>query len=171
MSTAAARATAIEPAVAGTLTAGLVSLIRSRPVAQSDLDAMALMVLDGVANMLAGRATEPGQILRRWGADKRDAGRRALVMGGCMHILEVDDLHRGSVTHPGCVVIPAALALAGQGRGGRRCLPARGAARLRGGLPGRHVGRPDALQGVAQHRDLRAVRRRDGGRRLDRARR
>ena len=114
MSTAAARATAIEPAVAETLTEGLVSLIRSRPVAQSDLDAMALMVLDGVANMLAGRATEPGQILRRWGADKRDAGRRALVMGGCMHILEVDDLHRGSVTHPGCVVIPAALALAGQ---------------------------------------------------------
>ena len=113
MSTAA-RAAAVELAVPPTLTEGLVSLIRSKPIGQSDLDAMALIVLDGIANMLAGRNTEPGRILRRWGADKQDAGRRALVMGGCMHILEVDDLHRGSVTHPGCVVIPAALALTGR---------------------------------------------------------
>ena len=110
----AAHAAAIEPAAAPALTEGLVGLIRSRPIARSDLDAMALIVLDGIANMLAGRDTGPGRILRRWGADKQDPGRRALVMGGCMHILEVDDLHRGSVTHPGCVVIPAALALAGK---------------------------------------------------------
>ena len=110
MSTAARAA--VEPAAAPTLTEGLVALIRARPVAPADLDAMALIALDGVANMLAGRATGPGRILRAWGADRRDAGRRALVMGGCMHVLEVDDLHRGSVTHPGCVVIPAALALA-----------------------------------------------------------
>ncbi len=113
MSTAA-HAAAIEPAAAPTLTEGLVGLIRSRPIVRSDLHAMALIVLDGIANMLAGRVTEPGRILRRWGADKQDPGRRALLMGGCMHILEVDDLHRGSVTHPGCVVIPAALALAGK---------------------------------------------------------
>ena len=112
MNAATARAVAVEPAAAPTLTEGLVSLIRARPIAPADLDAMALIVLDGIANMLAGRATEPGRILRRWGADRRDPGRRALVMGGCMHVLEVDDLHRGSVTHPGCVVIPAALALA-----------------------------------------------------------
>lgn len=116
MSTAAAKA-AVEPAAAATLTEGLVGLIRSKPVAQADLDAMALIVLDGVANMLAGRETEPGRILRRWGAERRDPGRRALAMGGCMHVLEVDDLHRGSVTHPGCVVIPAALALAGEAKG------------------------------------------------------
>ena len=117
MSSSAAQAAAIEPAAAQTLTEGLVSLIRSKPVAQSDLDAMALIVLDGVANMLAGRETEPGRMLRRWGADRRDPGRRALAMGGCMHVLEVDDLHRGSVTHPGCVTIPAALALAGEAGG------------------------------------------------------
>ena len=113
MSTAA-QAASIEPETAPTLTEGLVSLIRARPISQPDLDAMALIALDGIANMLAGRVTEPGRILRRWGADRRDSGRRALVMGGCMHVLEVDDLHRGSVTHPGCVVIPAALALAGR---------------------------------------------------------
>ncbi len=119
MSAATARAAAVEPAAAPTLTEGLVPLIRARPIAPADLDAMALIVLDGIANMLAGRATEPGRILRRWGADRRDPGRRALVMGGCMHVLEVDDLHRGSVTHPGCVVIPAALALAdGEGADG-----------------------------------------------------
>ncbi len=111
MSTAAAHA-AVESAAAATLTEGLVALIRSKPVRRADLDAMAPIVLDGIANMLAGRVTEPGKILSGWGADRRDPGRRALVMGGCMHILEVDDLHRGSVTHPGCVVIPAALALA-----------------------------------------------------------
>ena len=117
MSSSAAQAAAVEPAAAQTLTEGLVSLIRSKPVAQSDLDAMVPIVLDGVANMLAGRETEPGRILRRWSADKRDPGRRAMAMGGCMHVLEVDDLHRGSVTHPGCVVIPAALALAGRASG------------------------------------------------------
>ncbi len=112
MTAARARRSPAEPAAAPTLTEGLVPLIRARSIAPADLDAMALIVLDGIANMLAGRATEPGRILRRWGADRRDPGRRALVMGGCMHVLEVDDLHRGSVTHPGCVVIPAALALA-----------------------------------------------------------
>ena len=69
MSTAAAQA-AVEPAAAVTLTEGLVGLIRAKSVAQSDLDAMALIVLDGVANMLAGCVTEPGAILRGWGADK-----------------------------------------------------------------------------------------------------
>ncbi len=103
-------AAAPEPA---SLTAGLVALIRAKPIAVADLEAMALITLDGIANMLAGRQTGPGKILRGWGAGREaDAGRRALVMGGCMHVLEVDDLHRGSVSHPGCVVIPAVLALA-----------------------------------------------------------
>jgi 2-methylcitrate dehydratase PrpD len=96
-----------------TLTQGLVELIRSRPVSRNDLDVMALFVLDGLANMLAGRNTEPGRILLAWSRGRQgDAGRRALLMGGLMHVLEVDDLHRASVTHPGCTVIPAALALA-----------------------------------------------------------
>src|SRR3546814_12593786 len=44
-------------------------------------------------------------------------GREALLLGGLTHILEVDDLHRASVVHPGCVVVPAAYALARR-RGG-----------------------------------------------------
>src|SRR5258708_37594677 len=41
-----------------------------------------------------------------------DTARRAFYLGGIAHILEMDDLHRNSVTHPGCVVIPAAWAVA-----------------------------------------------------------
>lgn len=113
MSSTPKSATADEAAPEGSLTEGLVTLIRSKPIEQCDLEAMALFTLDGLANMLAGRNTEPGRILLKWSEGRQgDAGRRALLRGGLMHILEVDDLHRGSVTHPGCVVIPAALAIA-----------------------------------------------------------
>jgi 2-methylcitrate dehydratase PrpD len=108
------------------LTEGLVALIRRKPVAEADRAAMALIVLDGVANAFAGRNTEPGRILLSWAKDRPlDAGRRAFVIGGLMHILEVDDLHRASTSHPGCAVIPAAVALARQtGAGGRGFLDA-----------------------------------------------
>lgn len=103
----------IDPQPEGSLTEGLVSLIRSKPVEQADLDAMALFTLDGVANMLAGRRTVPGEKLLAYLKGREgDAGRRALVMGGLTHILEVDDLHKASVVHPACVTIPAAIALA-----------------------------------------------------------
>lgn len=110
-----------------TLTEGLVSLIRGKPIAAADLEAMALFTLDGIANALAGRNTEPGLKLLEWGAAGRngDPGRRALVMGGCMHILEVDDLHRASTTHPACVVIPAAWMIGREkGIGGQEMLTA-----------------------------------------------
>ena len=35
-------------------------------------------------------------------------------MAGLTHILEADDLHRASVTHPGCVVVPTVLAMGSQ---------------------------------------------------------
>ncbi len=96
-----------------TLTEGLISLIRRKPVSRDDLEAMALFTLDGIANMLAGRRTVPGEKLLAFLKGREgDAGRRALVMGGLTHILEVDDLHKASVVHPACVTIPAALALA-----------------------------------------------------------
>lgn len=116
----------VEPRPAGTLTEGLVSLIRGKPVGQGDLDAMALFALDGIANMLAGRRTMPGEKLLAFLKGREgDAGRRALVMGGLTHILEVDDLHKASVVHPACVTIPAAIALAAEtGPSGRDFLTA-----------------------------------------------
>jgi len=104
----------LDPQFDGTLTEGLVSLIRNKPVDQADLDQMALFTLDGIANMLAGRRTVPGEkLLAYLHGRETDTGRRALVMGGLTHILEVDDLHKASVVHPACVTIPAALAIAG----------------------------------------------------------
>jgi len=102
---------------APSLSAGLVRLIRHKPVRPADLDMAALFTLDAVANMLAGRNSPPGEVLLAWwgsGASNAapEPGRLAFLMGALCHILETDDLHRESVVHPGCVVVPAAWALA-----------------------------------------------------------
>ena len=148
----------LSPQFDGSLTEGLVSLIRNKPVGQADLDAMALFTLDGIANMLAGRRSVPGEKLLAYLKGKEgDTGRRALVMGGLTHILEVDDLHKASVVHPACVTIPAALAIAGDDMPtGPEFLKAI-LFGFRGLYPCRHVGRQGALQNLAQHRDLRHV--------------
>jgi len=101
------------------LTAQLVRHARAKDATGADLSMAALFVLDAVANALAGRATDAGQNLLHW-ADRGarrpsspfDTGAYAFVMGALTHILETDDLHRMSVVHPGCVVVPAAWMVA-----------------------------------------------------------
>ncbi len=91
----------------------LVRLIRRKPVTDDDLRRSALHVLDTVACALGARATEPARILGAVAPPlEGDVRRRAFHFGGMAHILELDDLHRASVTHPGCVVVPAAWAIA-----------------------------------------------------------
>jgi 2-methylcitrate dehydratase PrpD len=94
------------------LTQDLIALIRNKPISSADLADAAMFTLDAVATAYAGSATPVGAILRDW-ADSSDLDlkRRALLMGALTHITETDDLHRASVTHPGCVVVPAVLAL------------------------------------------------------------
>ncbi len=95
-----------------TLTAELIALIRAKPIDDTDLEQAALFTLDAVACAYAGSATPVGRILRNWSARApRDDRRDAFLMGALTHITETDDLHRKSVTHPGCVVVPATLAL------------------------------------------------------------
>lgn len=95
------------------LTGRLAALIAAKPIDDADYRAAALFTLDALANALAGRKTKPGRILLDWAAaEPLTTGREALLLGGLTHILEVDDLHRASVVHPGCVVVPAAYALA-----------------------------------------------------------
>jgi 2-methylcitrate dehydratase PrpD len=103
------------------LTRDLTDLIQTKPTGDEDLAAAAGFVLDAVANAVAARHTPQGNILRDWyGHAGRDAGRRAFLFGALVHVLEMDDLHRESVTHPGCVVIPAAWSVAAErGIGGR----------------------------------------------------
>lgn len=111
------------------LTQQLVRLVREKPVTSADLEAAALFTLDALANSIAGRNSAPGRILSQWFGSNTasnavpDAGRVAFLLGGLCHILETDDLHRESVVHPGCVVVPAAFALAEKhGLGGRDLL-------------------------------------------------
>jgi 2-methylcitrate dehydratase PrpD len=95
-----------------TLTAGLIRLVRHKPVTDADLEQAALLTLDAVANAIGGRHSAAGRILLQWAADRpAHASTQAFLLGALAHIHETDDLHRASVTHPGCVVIPVVLAV------------------------------------------------------------
>jgi 2-methylcitrate dehydratase PrpD len=108
------------------LTEALVDLIRRKPVTDEDLVAASHFVLDAVACALGGQATPAARTLTDWYRDSgRDLGRRAFVVSGLGHALEIDDLHRDSVTHPGCVVVPLAWLMShALGRSGREMLTA-----------------------------------------------
>lgn len=96
------------------------------------------MLLDWLGSALAGCATDPGRKLLAYGDEEpegaasviggkgaRSAETAAFVNGALSHIVEMDDVDRGSVLHPGAVVIPAALALAEiRSRSGRELLSA-----------------------------------------------
>jgi 2-methylcitrate dehydratase PrpD len=82
-------------------------------------------VLDWLGSALAGSATTPGRALTEYALSQPEGachmlgtGRggsaelAALVNGGHSHVVEMDDLDRSSVLHPGAVIIPAALAAA-----------------------------------------------------------
>ncbi len=104
-----------------TISEQLIKLIRTRAIKTNDLRVAAEFTLDTVANTLAGFNSDAGRRFLAWaqprgflkvrGNAHHDAGRQAFVLGCLTHILEMDDLHRGSITHPGCVVVPAVFAL------------------------------------------------------------
>lgn len=101
------------------LSGDLIRYIRAKPVAQRDLDQAALFLLDAIASMIAGLHSPQGEVLMKWARTlgpqgQLDPGRQALLLGALSHILEMDDLHRASVVHPGCVTAPVIVALAGQ---------------------------------------------------------
>jgi 2-methylcitrate dehydratase PrpD len=94
------------------LTQELITLIRNKPASEQDLQQAALFTLDAIACAYAGNTTGVGEILRCWATQTdMDNKRKALLMGALTHITETDDLHRASVSHPGCVVVPAVLSL------------------------------------------------------------
>ena len=94
------------------LTKQLIQLIEDKPISEADLTSAALFTLDALAAAYAGRATPVGKTLREWAAaNTLDLKRQTFLTGALTHITETDDLHRASVTHPGCVVVPTALAL------------------------------------------------------------
>ncbi len=94
------------------LTADLIGMIRSKPVRNDDLVSASHFVLDTVACVIGGQVMPPGRILLDWFESGGGVGHDAFLASGLAHILEIDDLHRDSVTHPGAVVIPPAWYLA-----------------------------------------------------------
>jgi len=83
-------------------------------------------ILDTFAAMISGSKLGPGNMAISYartmggapaatvaGSDlQTDVVTAALANGMCAHADETDDFHAASITHPGCAVVPAALALA-----------------------------------------------------------
>ncbi|MBX2884920.1 MAG: MmgE/PrpD family protein, partial [Granulosicoccus sp.] len=95
-----------------TLTTQLVDLIRAKPITDADLQRASFLFLDALATAYAGSRTPVGKRLIDWvNQDGINTRTQAFLVGALTHITETDDLHRQSVTHPGCIVVPAVLAL------------------------------------------------------------
>ncbi|MEO7403837.1 MAG: MmgE/PrpD family protein, partial [Burkholderiales bacterium] len=106
-------------------TTRLTEILR-RPIDAATRERAALHVLDWLGCALVGATTEPGIALRRWSArEEPGTGPCTIVLGGrgtlwtalvanggVGNILEMDDIHRTAILHPGPVIVPAALALA-----------------------------------------------------------
>jgi 2-methylcitrate dehydratase PrpD len=96
-------------------------------------------ILDTFAAIITGATLQPGQIIIRYVGGEggtpeaqvagssilTNAGLAALANGTSAHADETDDSHAASGTHPGCAVIPAALAMAErEGAGGEAFMKA-----------------------------------------------
>jgi 2-methylcitrate dehydratase PrpD len=90
-------------------------------------------VLDWLGSALAGSIEPPARMAQRvvaglgtsveatvFGAGRASAAGAALANGVASHILELDDVHKGSTLHPGAPIIPAALAVAEREHAGGR---------------------------------------------------
>lgn len=96
----------------------------ARPVDPATRERATLHVLDWIGCAVIGADTPAGRTLAGWaareasgpchvlGAGRRGAWTAALVNGAVGNVLEMDDIHRAAILHPGPVVVPAALALA-----------------------------------------------------------
>jgi len=107
----------------GSLTEELAALL-DRPITQADRRRAALHLLDWIGCATAGAASETGAVFRRFAARQPAGGARVLLdgahgardaafaNGAFGNVLEMDDVHREAILHPGPVVVPAALSLA-----------------------------------------------------------
>ena len=105
------------------LTEDLVALL-DRPIAANDRRRAALHLLDWIGCAVAGAASATGAVFRAQAARQPRGAARVLLGGRATardaafangafgNVLEMDDVHREAILHPGPVVVPAALALA-----------------------------------------------------------
>ena len=98
---------------------------RQAPIAPEVLHHAKRAVIDWYAALLPGAVVPPATALERALADELDRGEArlalgrpatvraaALINGSAAHTVEVDDIFRDGIYHPGAPTIPAALALA-----------------------------------------------------------
>jgi len=96
----------------------------SQPIGLLDRQRAARHLVDWIGCAVIGRTTETGRLITAE-AEPRDKGAAqlfgpvttdpvtaAFALGGLGSILEMDDVHRAALLHPGPVVVPAALAVA-----------------------------------------------------------
>lgn len=95
----------------------------SRPISMADRQRAARHLVDWIGCAAIGRTTETGRLVtgeaesrengsaQLFGATSTDPVTAAFALGGLGSILEMDDVHRAALLHPGPVVIPAALAV------------------------------------------------------------
>ena len=87
------------------------SAARSRALPEDVIEQAKYHLLDSLAAMISGSELPPGQAAQRYvrehAAPPIDA---ALANGVMTHADETDDSHNESRSHPGCAVVPAALA-------------------------------------------------------------
>lgn len=105
------------------VTERLVGLL-ARPISVNDRQRAARHFVDWMGCAAIGRTTETGRCIEAeaagsmtgssqlFGARRTDPATAAFVLGGFGSVLEMDDVHRAALLHPGPVVIPAALAAA-----------------------------------------------------------
>jgi 2-methylcitrate dehydratase PrpD len=111
--------------IEASLTEGLVALF-ARPITAADRRRTALHLVDWLGCAAAGAASEAGAVFRAHAA-MQPPGAARIILGGhatardaCFangafgNVLEMDDVHREAILHPGPVVVPAALALAAE---------------------------------------------------------
>jgi 2-methylcitrate dehydratase PrpD len=105
------------------VTERLVGLLR-RPISDADRHRAARHLVDWIGCAVISRTTPTGIAIESeatasstgtaqlFGARTADPATAAFVLGGFGSVLEMDDVHRAALLHPGPVVIPAALAAA-----------------------------------------------------------
>lgn len=110
---------------APSLSRALARQTRERRAAGADLQSAVTFVRDWMGAYVAGWPTVPAGPLRAYAGSRSDLEGRVFLAAALSHIAETDDLHRRSVTHPGCVVVPVALLLGAElGRTGPEVLRA-----------------------------------------------
>jgi len=109
----------LPPANQASLTGQLLAVMANSP-SPEDIAAAALHLLDWLGCALAGSVTETGQAMARAGgavghplsASGRSTADYAFALGSFGSLLEMDDVHRTAILHPGPVIWPAVVATA-----------------------------------------------------------